>query len=146
MSASASIVTPQDQGRPLCVVGEHITLLAASEAAGGHEIFLQAGPAGTGPVPHSHPWDESFYVTLGEVHFGIDCDLLVALPGTLVHLPAGTTHWFRWGAGGGAMVSITSGRVASKMFTEIDREIPADHQDVDKLIAICTRHGLTASA
>jgi len=110
MTTSALVVAPQDQGRPLCVVGEHITLLAASEAAGGHEIFLQTGPAGAGPIPHSHPWDESFYVTLGEVHFGIESDLLVALPGTLVHLSAGTTHWFRWGADGGAMASVTSGR------------------------------------
>lgn len=56
-------MTPQDPGRPLCVVGEHIILLAAGEAAGGDEIFLQAGPAGTGPIPHSHPWDGSFYVS-----------------------------------------------------------------------------------
>ena len=38
---------------------------------GGYEIFLQKGSEGSGPNPHSHPWDESFYVTKGEIDFGI---------------------------------------------------------------------------
>ena len=32
---------------------------------------------------------------------------------TLVHLPAGTVHWFRFGKGGGQMISITSREAAS---------------------------------
>ena len=147
MTAKAFFVTPKDYARPLNVVGEHITVLASGEVTGGYEIFLQAGPEGSGPVPHTHPWDESFFVTNGEVDFSIGEDETVAaLPGTLVHVPAGTRHWFRWRRGGGAMLSITSRLGASSMFTEIDREIAPDQPNVEKLIAICTRHGLTASA
>jgi quercetin dioxygenase-like cupin family protein len=147
MTAKAFFVTTKDYTRPLNVVGEHITVLASGEVTGGYEIFLQAGPEGSGPVPHTHPWDESFYVTNGEVDFSIGEDETVtALPGTLVHVPAGTRHWFRWRRGGGAMVSITSRLGASSMFAEIDREIAPDQPNVEKLIAICTRHGLTASA
>ena len=29
-------------------------------------------PGGSGPPPHSHPWDEAFYVINGEIAFGID--------------------------------------------------------------------------
>lgn len=147
MTAKAFFVTKKDYARPLNVVGEHITVLASGEVTEGYEIFLQAGPEGSGPVPHTHPWDESFYVTNGEVDFSIGEDETVtALPGTLVHVPAGTRHWFRWRSGGGAMVSITSRLGASSMFAEIDREIAPDQPNVEKLIAICTRHGLTASA
>lgn len=146
MNTPAFVVTPQDYPRPLNVVGEHITVLASGIATGGYEIFLQQGPEGSGPVPHSHPWDESFYVTLGEVDFGIADAQQTALPGTLVHLPAGTMHWFRFRAGGGAMISMTSRRGASSMFTEIDREIAPDRPDVEKLVAIAVRHGLTAQA
>lgn len=147
MTAKAFFVTTKDYARPLNVVGEHITVLASGEVTEGYEIFLQAGPEGSGPVPHTHPWDESFYVTNGGVDFSIGEDETVtALPGTLVHVPAGTRHWFRWRSGGGAMVSITSRLGASSMFAEIDREIAPDQPNVEKLIAICTRHGLTASA
>ena len=46
--------------------------------------------------PHTHPWDESFYVIRGEVDFSVNCsDLRSARPGDLVHVPAGTPHWFR---------------------------------------------------
>ncbi len=55
--------------------------------------------------------------------------------GTFVHVPAGTTHWFRFGAGGGEMVSLTSGAGAAKMFADVDREIapvkPAWSEDAE---------------
>lgn len=147
MTAKAFVVAPKDYARPLNVVGEHITVLASGAATGGYEIFLQAGPEGSGPVPHAHPWDESFYVTNGEVDFSIgDEATVVARPGTLVHIPSGTSHWFRWRAGGGAMISITSRLGASSMFSEIDREIAPDKPNVEKLMEIAVRHGLSATA
>jgi quercetin dioxygenase-like cupin family protein len=147
MTAKAFFVAPKDYKRPLNVVGEHITVLASGATTGGYEIFIQAGPEGSGPVPHTHPWDESFYVTNGEVDFNIGDDAIVtALPGTLVHIPADTRHWFRWRGGGGAMISITSRLGASNLFSEIDREITPDQPNVEKLIEISLRHGLTATA
>jgi quercetin dioxygenase-like cupin family protein len=71
-------------------------VLASAEATEGYEVFLQRGPEGSGPPPHSHPWDESFFVIKGEIDFGIGADSTTALAGTLVHLPAGTEHWFRF--------------------------------------------------
>ena len=143
MSPKAFVVAPKDYQRALNVVGEHITVLACGAATGGYEIFLQDGPEGSGPVPHSHPWDESFFVTRGEVDFSIGGAQQTAVVGTLVHLPAGTMHWFRFRAGGGTMVSMTSRLGASSLFTEIDRAIAPDQPDVEKLVAIAARHGLT---
>ena len=136
------IVTPDRAPRPLNVVGEKITVLASSAQTGGYEIFLQVGPEGSGPPPHSHPWDESFYVLKGEIACGIDQGDMIALAGTLVHVPAGTTHWFRFGKGGGEMLSMTSRAGASRLFADFDREILPETPDLGKLIEIARRHGL----
>jgi quercetin dioxygenase-like cupin family protein len=136
------VVTPDRAPRPLNVVGEKVTVLASGAQTGGYEIYLQVGPEGSGPPPHNHPWDESFYVIKGEIAFGIGNSEMVALPGTLVHLPAETTHWFRFGKGGGEMVSVTSREGASHMFTDFDREISPERPDLGKLVDIGRRHGL----
>ncbi len=136
------VVTPGNAPNPLKLVGEQITVLASGAQTGSYEIFLQAGPENSGPPPHNHPWDESFYVIKGEIAFGIDGSETTAVPGTLVHLPAGTTHWFRFGKGGGEMISMTSREGASKLFTDLDREIAPDNPDLGKLIEVARRYGL----
>lgn len=143
MPTQAVFTTAADGARPLNVVGEHITVLASGDTTGSYEVFLQEGPEGSGPIPHTHPWAESFYVIRGEVDFSVDRSALrPARPGDLVHVPAGTPHWFRW-TSAGAMLSVTSRLGASRLFGDIDREIAPDQPDVDKLIAIALRHGLT---
>ena len=71
MAATPFIVTPEDYADALDLVGERITVLASGKATQGYEIFLQRGPEGSGPPPHSHLWDESFYVVGGRIDFGI---------------------------------------------------------------------------
>jgi quercetin dioxygenase-like cupin family protein len=143
-SAPAPFVVPPDQApRPLAVVGEHITVLASADQTGSYEIFRQVGAEGSGPPPHAHPWDESFYVINGQISFGIDSNEEIAVPGTLVHLPAGTTHWFRFGAGGGEMISMTSRAGASHMFTDFDREISPENPDLAKLVELGQPYELT---
>jgi len=143
MTALPFFVRAADYAAPLNVVGEHITVLAPGRRTGSYEIFMQEGPEGSGPIPHAHPWDESFFVIRGEVDFSLgDDEARTAAVGTLVHVPAGAKHWFRWRPGGGAMLSITSPTGASQMFTEIHAEIAPDRPDVERLMAIAARHGL----
>lgn len=141
---SKPLVVSAEQGpAPLRMVGEQITVLASGEQTGSYEIFRQTGPAGSGPPPHSHPWDEAFYVIDGQVLFGIDDHQdLVAEVGTLVHVPGSSIHWFRFGPEGGEMLSITSGAGASAFFTEIDREVSPTNPDLRALVGIATAHGL----
>lgn len=137
------VVAAHQAPAPLKVIGEEITVLASGARTGSYEIFRQAGPEGSGPPPHTHPWDEAFYVIDGQVIFGVDDDQdLVATPGALVHVAGGSEHWFRFGAGGGAMISVTSRAGASEFFTEIDREVSAANPDLGALIGIATSHGL----
>jgi quercetin dioxygenase-like cupin family protein len=140
---NALVVSPDQAPAPLQIVGEEVTVLASGEQTGSYEIFRQQGPEGSGPPPHSHPWDEAFYVIEGEVHFGIGADQdLVAKPGTLVHLPGGTTHWFRFGVGGAQMISITSRAGASAFFTQVDAEVSPTDPDLGALTGIAVAHGL----
>ena len=87
MAAKPFVVAPQDYAPALNLVGEHITVLASGEATEGYEIFLQRGPEGSGPPPHSHPWDESFFVIKGEIAFGIGAESTTAWAGTLFIFP-----------------------------------------------------------
>jgi len=142
MAAKPFVVEPQNYPPTLNIVGEHVTVLASGQATEGYEIFLQRGPEGSGPPPHCHPWDESFYVTSGEIDFGIGENQTTAHAGTLVHLPAGTVHWFRFGKGGGEMISMTSRLGASNMFADMAREIAPVNPDIAKLAEVGGRHGL----
>jgi quercetin dioxygenase-like cupin family protein len=139
------LVSPEQAPRPFRIVGEEITVLASGAQTSSYEIFRQAGPEGSGPPPHSHPWDESFYVLAGDIAFGIGSNEAIAEPGTLVHLPAGTIHWFRFGPGGGVMISLTSREGASRMFADFDREICPDSPDLAKLIELGQPYGLTVA-
>lgn len=80
-AAQPFIVASGDYAAALDIVGEHLTVPASGEATGGYEIFLQRGPEGSGPPPHSHPWDESFFVVRGEIELGIGADTRTASPG-----------------------------------------------------------------
>jgi hypothetical protein len=70
MTRQPFVVQPADYPRSLNVVGEHITVLASGTATGGYEIFLQEGAEGSGPPPHCHPWDESFWCVHESSTFG----------------------------------------------------------------------------
>ena len=143
MSGKAFALAPEHRPRALNIVGEKITILASNEATDGYEVFLQEGPAGSGPPPHQHDWDESFFVLEGQIDFGIGDEQMTADPGTLVHLPAGTTHWFRFGADGGRMLSMTGeGSRAAQFFTEVDEAVPDGSLDLEKLVQVAGRHSL----
>ena len=87
MPAKPFVVEPKDYAPALNIVGEHVTVLASGDATEGYEIFLQRGPEGSGPPPHSHPWDESFFVIKGQIDFGIGADSRTAAPARLSIFP-----------------------------------------------------------
>jgi hypothetical protein len=84
-------------------------------------------------------------VVKGSIAFGVGDKDMIAEPGTLVHLPAGTMHWFRFGAGGGEMISMTSREAASLFFTDVDRTISPEQPDIPKLVEIANQHHLTVA-
>jgi len=144
MSVKPMVMTPQDRTRPLNVIGEQVTVLVDGATSGNFEIFHQDGPEGTGPPPHNHPWHEAFFVLAGDLTFGIeDSGEQKAPPGTFVFIPAGTTHWFRFGAGGGQMLNMTPTPGIGAAFAEVDRRISPAEPNIDLVLEIGSKHGLT---
>jgi quercetin dioxygenase-like cupin family protein len=142
MSTGPIVVTPDERPTALDLIGEDITVLASGAQTGSYEVFLQTG-AGSGPPPHHHPWDEAFYVVRGDVTFGADGQESTVGPGSFVHIPAGTTHWFRLGESGAEMLSLTSPSGAAAFFAGISRESLGDTPEVDELVRIAAAHGAT---
>src|SRR5215472_7973723 len=107
MKSQAFVVTPKDYDRPLNVLGMSLTVLASNTATQSYEITRGQAGRGMGPPPHSHNWDEAFYVLAGEVEFTCSGKTVVCPPGTLVHIPAGTVHSFRCLEDGCDMIELT---------------------------------------
>jgi hypothetical protein len=61
----------------------------------------------------------------------------------LVYFPGGSTHWFRFGSGGGEMISMTSRPGAAAFFSDVDREVSPTEPDIDVLLRVASSHGLT---
>lgn len=146
MKIQSFVLKPDQREQPLNVVGTQVTVLASNAATQSYGITFQQGDEGTGPPPHSHDWDESFYVLKGEIEFLCDEKSHKCIPGTLVHVPRGTVHGFRYGKGGGQMLEITGqGALAAQMFTAVDNEIPVGSADIPKLLDVLERNGVTVA-
>ncbi|WP_435608111.1 cupin domain-containing protein [Pseudomonas knackmussii] len=143
MSSTSFVLKPNDRSPPLNVVGIHINVLVSDTDSQSQRITLQTGEEGAGPPPHCHDWDESFYVTRGQLLFTCAGQTSVCEAGTLVHVPAGTVHAFSFGPGGGEMLEVTgAGSRAIEMFRALDREIPPGPVDVEKTIQVANGYGL----
>jgi quercetin dioxygenase-like cupin family protein len=143
MSSKPFILRPADRKPPLAVIGTQIVVLASGADIEDQQITVQSGGEGTGPPPHSHDWDESFYVTKGQVVFTCAGETAMCPAGTLVHVPAGTVHAFSFGPSGGEMLEMTGKRSnAIPTFTALDREIPPGPLDVAKVVQVLVENGV----
>lgn len=125
MSTQPFVVRPDQRPPALKVMGARITPLAPETAMTDLQLTYQAGEEGIGPPPHRHDWDESFFITKGEVRFTCGGQTSSCGIGTLVHVPAGTVHAFSFGPGGGELLEITGrGSNAIGMFTAISQNNP----------------------
>ncbi|SRR5260221_9513545 len=132
-----------EASRPrLNVMGEVIEVLADAGTTGSYEIFEQHGPEGTGSPPHSHSWDEAYYVLEGELDVQLGERMVVVRKGDFVHVPGGTPHFFRYRKGGGRFLSVSSSGRVSAFFADLDREVPPGPPDLSKVVAIAGRHEL----
>lgn len=138
------ILKPQDHPAPLAVIGTQITVLASNDKTRSYEITFQEGEEGMGPPPHRHAWDESFYVLRGQVLFCCNGVSELCPAGTLVHVPANTSHSFQYGPGGAAMLEVTgAGGRATEMFTSLSREIPPGPPEISQVVSVLAANGVS---
>ena len=144
MNKSPIIVRRENYHSALSVVGTNVTVLASKQDTEGQEYTFQSGEEGMGPPPHSHGWDEAFFVLQGSVDFTFDGNTERCMPGTLVFVPGGTIHAFKYGPGGGEMLEVTgAGSMATQMFTAVDEEVPPGPPDVERIVEVLGRNGVT---
>ena len=141
MPAKSFVLSPEQRSAPLQVLGTRVNLLATSAETGAGEVTLQSGSTGMGPPPHSHHWNESFFILKGSVLFTCDGEQYDCGPGTLVHVPAGTIHAFQYGPEGGEMLEFTGeGSEAGHMFKALS-EIPEGPPDPDAVTEAASPFG-----
>jgi quercetin dioxygenase-like cupin family protein len=134
---------PYDQ-RPFFVVGDEVRPLVR---AGTHELFEVAGPEGSGPPPHAHPWNESYVVLDGKLIVAVDGEEHILSPGQVVHIQAGVTHLYKIAAPRTRFLATTSGDKASAFFADVDANVtpgiptPAS---LPELISVAKRNRLTS--
>ena len=115
MSSKSFVIKPADRKTALDVMGMQITVLVSGADSKDQRVTLQSGDEGMGPPPHSHDWDESFFVSKGQIQF--TC--------------------------GGEMIEMTGQRSnAIEMFAALAREIPPGPPDFPKAIQVLGEHGV----
>lgn len=139
----ANIVRAGDR-EPLSVLGMPLRFLCDSRETGGAwSLFEEEVPAGLGPPPHRHDWDEAYYILEGDVDFQIDGKPVKISAGDFAYLPANTVHAFKGGSETPARVLIFAAPAhASDFFEEVNSEVRHLPQDLAKVPGIGRRHGI----
>lgn len=140
--ASVRILRPEQRPEAMQVAGFDIQALISGDQAQAFEVFFTTGRDGAGAAPHGHPWDETFFVLRGPVLFGMGEEEQWIDAGTLVHVPGGERHWYRFGDQEGQFLSLTSGKAAAPMYRDL-ANLPDDAPRSDYRAA-ALRHGQQA--
>jgi quercetin dioxygenase-like cupin family protein len=135
------MVPAADRPAAMRVAGFDIQALVSGDQAQCFEAFYTSGANGTGPTPHCHPWDETFFVIKGPVVFGVGDQEHPIEAGTLLHVPGGERHWWRFEVEG-EFLSFTSGKQAAAMYRDL-ATVPTDAPKTDYR-ALALRHGQEA--
>ena len=144
MNRRPLLIRPDAYPPALNVVGTDVIVLASKQDTQGLEFTYQSGESGMGPPPHSHEWDEAFFVIRGSVEFTYDGKTELCTNGTLFFVPSGTIHAFQYGPDGGEMIELTgAGSRAAQLFTAIDTETLQGSPKVEKIVEIMGQNGVT---
>jgi quercetin dioxygenase-like cupin family protein len=98
LTRGLAIARPDDPGLThLSVVGDTYTvLLSGEQTAGRFTLIDMLVPAGSGPPPHRHAFEETFHVLEGSIEVALRDDPPVRLEaGETANVPGGAPHAFR---------------------------------------------------
>ena len=149
--AGKSVVHGQGQGEALWMLGGLYEIrLSSDETDGTLTIMEMTIPEGAGPPPHIHDGDETVYVVEGTATYHIGDELIEVGPGSVIHLPAGTTETFEPHGTVRLVLSYRPGGI-DKFFSEAaeratSRDVPppmTSPPDFERLAALASNYGLT---
>lgn len=147
------IVRGPDDGERLYAGGDLYRFLAVKQETGGsYGLWEAVVPPGGGPPPHLHRnEEEGFYVVDGVITVYAEDREFQATPGSFVHLPRGSKHWFRNNEDSAAkmLVLVAPGGMegmfqqTGRPVTDIEAPIPAmDEEEEQRLIKAAPEFGI----
>lgn len=140
---SQTVYVEAGGGKKLQVLADTVRVLANGADSGGlYEVFELTGPEGSGPPPHSHPWDEAYFLLEGEIDAQIGERALRAAAGAFVLVPANATHSFKITSPCAKFVVFTSGAASSAFFEAMDREIGFPPPSMEAVCTVAQRQGI----
>ena len=86
--------------------------LAGGMHGGACQVTAHEGPPGAGEAPRTEEIDQTFFVLRGRVTVGIGDQVQTAGPWSVVRIPAGRLHWYRFDTEG-EMLCIAAGQAAA---------------------------------
>ena len=129
---------------PLHVLGTEVRFLCeADETNHAWSLMEVTLPRNSGPPPHTHAWDEAYFVTAGQVEFTVGEQTFNASVGDFVYTPGGMPHGFRGASDAPAHVLIFDAPAhAGAFFRRVDSEVKELPADLPKVLAIGERTGI----
>lgn len=137
----AGAITTLDASGNLFVRGETLRPLLTHATGSSLEIFDISGPAGAGPPPHRHPWEEVYVVLDGGLEVIVDGESHVLSPGGVAHVPADVTHSYRNLTTAHFLTIVTEGQ-AAQFFAQVSHEVEMSPPDIAGVVRVASRHGI----
>jgi quercetin dioxygenase-like cupin family protein len=92
-----------EDGEHVSVAGDTYTILVSgADTAGRFALIDMLVPAGGGPPPHRHDFEETVTILEGEIEVTFRGEKAIARTGETVNIPANAPHFFRNVSGGTA--------------------------------------------
>jgi quercetin dioxygenase-like cupin family protein len=137
MKANAMFIKGQDV-QPLNVLGAQVRFLCEAESTNGAwSVMTVTLPEHAGPPPHTHTWDEAYFITEGDVQFTLGDRRFTASAGDFVYTPGGVLHGFQGASAQPAHVLIFDAPAhAGAFFKRVDREVKDLPRDLPKVLEI----------
>jgi len=132
-------------GDPIRFIGKEIWVKHAGDGSPGSITILEdTSPPHHGPPRHKHAFEEFFYILVGEFHFELGGERLLAKAGDFVHVPSNIPHAFQNATGENAkllMVARPGG--IQNYFAELAAAAVADPGNIAAMNALGARYGIT---
>lgn len=124
------------------VLGETLRPMLTNSMGSSIEIFDTTGSPGGGPPPHTHEWEEIYFVLSGEMDVHIDGATSRLGAGEIAHIPAGTPHGYTTIDATHFLTIVSKGN-ASRFFKQVASEVEMNPPDVPGVLRVGAENGIT---
>ncbi len=120
---------------PLHVLGTEVRFLCEGQSTKNAWSLMEVTlPLEGGPPPHTHAWDEAYFVLEGNVRFTVGDQVFTASAGDFLYTPGGVAHGFSGESQQPARVLIFDTPAhAGAFFKRVDREVKVLPRDLGKV-------------